>query len=84
MMDENEKKETEQEKELYDWVIKFEGHIQVKGEHAEKPTGYPMLRHLEVQIGEAIARDRDKYRLFDYTVNISEVDEQVDFEGDME
>jgi len=84
MMDEKEKKETEQEKELYDWVIKFEGFIDIKGEHELKPTGYPMLRHLEVAIGEAVAKHGNKYRLYNYNVNISDVDEDIDFESDME
>ena len=84
MMDENEKKETEQE--LYDWQIEFKGYIEIKGKYEKMPTGYPMLRFLERAIHEAIATDPHKFRLYKYNAEVTDYDgeEEIDFESDME
>ena len=84
MMDEKEKKETEQE--LYDWQIEFKGYIEIKGKYEKMPTGYPMLRFLERAIHEAIATDPHKFRLYKYNAEVTDYDgeEEIDFESDME
>ena len=84
MMEEKEKKETEQE--LYDWQIEFKGYIEIKGKYEKMPTGYPMLRFLERAIHEAIATDPHKFRLYKYNAEVTDYDgeEEIDFESDME
>jgi hypothetical protein len=86
MMEEEEKKDIDEERELYDWQIEFKGYIEIKGKYEKMPTGYPMLRFLERAINEAIATDPDKFRLYKYNAEVTDYDgeEEIDFELDLE
>lgn len=87
-MEEKNKKEIDNEKDLYSWQIEFRGFIEIKGRYEVIPTGYPMLRHLERAIKEAVEKEKMKFRLYDYMAKVRdfapEDDEGMDwdFESD--
>lgn len=85
-MDEKDKKEIDNEKDLYNWQIEFRGFIEIKGRHEIIPTGYPMLRHLERAIKEAVGKEKRKFRLYDYMAKVRDFtlddDEDIEFNSD--
>jgi len=84
MMDENEKKETEQEKDTYSWVLRFDYSIEIAQEYKIKPRCSSLKKQLEKAIDEVVEQYNDQYRVYDYSVNISDVDDDVELEIDME
>ncbi len=81
-MEDKDKKETEEAKELYNWQIEFRGFIEIKGKHGAIPTGYPMLRYLERAIADAVKKVDGKFRLYKYSAEVSDYDEGMEFESD--
>ena len=81
-MEENDKKETEEEKDLYNWQIEFKGFIEIKGRHKTLPTCYPMLRYLERAIADAVKKTENKFRLYKYGAEVTDYCEDVEFESD--
>lgn len=81
-MEEKDKKETEEVKDLHDWQIEFKGCIEIKGRHEVMPTAYPMLRYLERAIADAIKKAEGKFRLYKYSAEVSDYDEGMEFESD--
>ncbi len=85
---EEKKKEIDNEKDLYNWQIEFRGFIEIKGKHEVIPTGYPMLRHLERAVKEAVERENSKFRMYDYMAKVrdfmpaDEDEEDIEFESD--
>lgn len=76
--DNTEKTETEQDTDAY--VIRFWGYIEIKGTHKSMPSGYPLDRRLANVIREEVAKYPDKFKLCDYKFNISDFEEDIDFE----
>lgn len=87
-MEEKDKKEVDNEVDLYNWQIEFRGFMEIKGRHETIPTGYPMLRHLERAIKGAIEKEGKKFRLYDYMAKVrdfapdDDVDDDIEFESD--
>lgn len=81
-MEEKNKKEIDNEKDVYDWQIEFKGFIEIKGRHETIPTGYPMLRYLERAIADAVKMVESKFRLYDYSAKVTDYDGDMEFESD--
>lgn len=81
-MEYEDKKETDTEQELCPWIIRFEGYIEIKAKSKTMPSGYPLDRRLFKVISEEVAKYPSKYRLYDYTFNSSDQDNNIEFESD--
>lgn len=82
-MEEKDKKETGEAKDLYDWQIEFKGCIEIKGQYEAMPTAYPMLRYLERAIMDAVKKAENKFRLYKYSAEVTGYDgDEVEFESD--
>lgn len=82
-MEEKDRKEIDNEKDLYDWQIEFKGYIEIKGRHEVMPTGYPMLRFLERAIADVVKKAEGKFRLYKYSAEVADYDgDEIEFESD--
>ena len=82
-MEDEDKKETDNKKEIYDWQIEFKGFIEIKGRHEVMPTAYPMLRYLERAIADAVKKADNKFRLYKYSAEVTDYDgDEVEFDSD--
>lgn len=82
MGDDDNTEKTEIEQDTDAWIIRFNGYIEIKGMHRPIPSGYPLDRRLLKVISEEIAKYPDKFKLCDYQFNISDFEEEVNFESD--
>lgn len=74
--------EKDTEKRTYSWCIRFEGFIEIKDESETMPAGYPLRRQIQRAINDVIAQYEAKYRLYDYTDSVMDVDGDGEFESD--
>ncbi len=82
MSGENEKHECSCHKDMRDWVITIECLVQHRA--VEIPKGFPLTTQIRRAIDTIMGDYKQKgYDIYDFNVNISEMETEIEFNGDM-